>query len=454
MYAAIFFAVARIGAIAVTLNNMFKPLEVKLALELSGCSVLFTSSLRGRALKTLLAESNRDIQVHLFNDTTSGIESCPISDANLADYERELVRIGKNVSPYMPCNLQFTSGSTGTPKIATLSSHNIVNNARFVAHRMNLTSSDILCCAPPMFHCFGLILGLLATIASGATIVYPSEMFEPRKTLVALEREGCTALHGTPTMVKSLLDACEASGLDSISVKVRKGIIAGAPVSPQLVQRTIARFGMSEFTSSYGLTEASPTCFNSFGDDPLEKRLYTAGKIMPHACAKIVDGHGQIVPVGQRGELCIAGYQVHAGYWNDRAKTNAAIYKDKEGLVWLRTGDEASFDQDGYCTITGRLKDIIVRGGENILPRDIEERLEQHEDISLAAVVGLADEHYGEVPAAFLKPSTPSSSQKPSPEQIRAWVGEYLVTGSGKIQKHILAQIGNKLVSKRRRAKI
>lgn len=213
-----------------------------------------------------------------------------------------------------------------------------------------------------MFHCFGLILGLLATIASGATIVYPSEMFEPRKTLVALEREGCTALHGTPTMVKSLLDACEASGLDSISVKVRKGIIAGAPVSPQLVQRTIARFGMSEFTSSYGLTEASPTCFNSFGDDPLEKRLYTAGKIMPHACAKIVDGHGQIVPVGQRGELCIAGYQVHAGYWNDRAKTNAAIYKDKEGLVWLRTGDEASFDQDGYCTITGRLKDIIVRG--------------------------------------------------------------------------------------------
>lgn len=225
---------------------------------------------------------------------------------------------------------------------------------------MRLSPEDVLCCPPPMFHCFGLVLGLLAVVTHGGKIVYPNEVFDVASTLRAISDEGCTAVHGVPAMFDSLFKAdfppefkCE---------KLRTGIIAGAPVPRYLMELLVNRFGMTEFTSSYGLTEASPTCFNAFTDDVMDMRLTTVGRLMPHARAKIVDSEGKIVPIGERGELCIAGYQLQAGYWNNSVKTNEVMVRDTAGVLWLHTGDEAVFDESGYCTITGRFKDIIIRG--------------------------------------------------------------------------------------------
>ena len=224
---------------------------------------------------------------------------------------------------------------------------------------MRLSPSDVLCCPPPLFHCFGLVLGLLAVITHGAKIVYPAEVFDAPATLKALSTERCTALHGVPAMFDSLFQAAQPDFRPNC---IRTGIVAGSPVPRSLMERMVQRLGMAEFTSSYGLTEASPTCFNAFTDDAIETKLSTVGTLMPHAQAKIVDREGRVVPVGTRGELCIAGYQLQAGYWNNRDETNEAMRKDSSGVLWLHTGDEAVFNERGYCTITGRFKDIIVRG--------------------------------------------------------------------------------------------
>ena len=225
---------------------------------------------------------------------------------------------------------------------------------------MRLTSSDILCCPPPLFHCFGLVLGLLAVVTHGAKIVYPAEVFDIPATLQAISDESCTAVHGVPAMFDSLFQAPFPEGFSCENL--RTGIIAGAPVPRYLMELLVNKFGMTEFTSSYGLTEASPTCFNAFTDDAMNRRLSTVGTLMPHAQAKIVDREGNIVPIGQRGELCMAGYQLQAGYWNNSEKTNETMIRDEKGVLWLHTGDEAVFDEEGYCTITGRFKDIIIRG--------------------------------------------------------------------------------------------
>jgi mevalonyl-CoA ligase len=227
---------------------------------------------------------------------------------------------------------------------------------------MRLSPSDTLCCPPPLFHCFGLVLGLLACITHGARIVYPAEVFDARATLRAVVDERCTALHGVPAMFDAVLALPEAAALRAADVRLRTGIVAGAPVPRCLMEQLVARLGMREFTSSYGLTEASPTCFNAFTDDALPRRLRTVGTLMPHARAKIVDRDGHVVPLGARGELCIAGYQLQAGYWNNSEKTEEVMVRDEEGMLWLKTGDEAAFDERGYCEITGRFKDIIIRG--------------------------------------------------------------------------------------------
>jgi mevalonyl-CoA ligase len=224
---------------------------------------------------------------------------------------------------------------------------------------MRLTPADVLCCPPPLFHCFGLVLGLLAVVTHGAKIVYPAEVFDAPATLRAISEERCTALHGVPAMFDTLFSN-QLPG--DYQCSLRTGIIAGAPVPRYLMELLVNRLGMKEFTSSYGLTEASPTCFNAFTDDALGKRLSTVGTLMPHAQAKIVDREGKTVPVGTRGELCIAGYQLQAGYWNNSEKTNETMIRDGAGVLWLHTGDEAVFDVEGYCTITGRFKDIIIRG--------------------------------------------------------------------------------------------
>ena len=249
-----------------------------------------------------------------------------------------------------------------------LTHHNIINNSRFIGDRMRLTPDDILCCPPPLFHCFGLVLGMMAVFTHGGKIVYPAEIFDPKATLQAIKDEQCTAVHGVPAMFDSILALPEAKDLEASQLRLRTGIVAGAPVPRYLMEQMVSRLGMTEFTSSYGLTEASPTCFNAFTDDPIHTRLTTVGTLMPHAHAKIIDRDGQIVPIGTKGELCIGGYQLQAGYWNNSEKTAEVMAKDEAGVLWLHTGDEAVFDERGYCSITGRFKDIIIRGKSHPAP--------------------------------------------------------------------------------------
>jgi acyl-CoA synthetase (AMP-forming)/AMP-acid ligase II len=237
---------------------------------------------------------------------------------------------------------------------------NLINNACSIGSRLAFTNVDILCCPPPLFHCFGLVLGVLATLTHGATIVLPSETFSAPAVLEAISDEKCTALHGVPTMFEEVLNLPRPPNFNC--ERLRTGIIAGAPVPRPLMQRLLRELGMHQFTSSYGLTEASPTCFNAFTYDTISTRLTTVGKLLPHLHAKIVDKNGEIVPMGQRGELCIAGYSLCKGYWQDEERTNEVMRVDGEGIRWLHTGDEAEFDGKGYAIITGRFKDIIIRG--------------------------------------------------------------------------------------------
>ncbi|KAF3402250.1 putative acyl-CoA synthetase [Talaromyces pinophilus] len=477
-YVSLFFAAATVGAILVVINNTYTKAELMYALEHTACKLLFISPTIGR-------HSLEDAIDHLENrdrsNTLLGLKDVVIIRGeyhNLKTYEdviREGQRVPRNVayrhanvvSPYDVVNLQFTSGSTGNPKASMLTHHNLINNSRFIGDRMDLTSSDILCCPPPLFHCFGLVLGLLACITHGAKVVYPNETFDPAAVLDAISTEQCTAVHGVPTMFESILAIPKPADFDCS--RLRTGIIAGAPVPYSLMQRLVTELNMTEFTSSYGLTEASPTCFNAFTHDTIDRRLTTVGKVMPHASAKIVDPKtGRTVPIGQRGELCMSGYQIHSGYWQNPQKTSDTLLRDEDGKVWLRTGDEAVFDADGYCTITGRFKDIIIRGGENIYPLEIEERLGRHPAISRATVIGVPDSHYGEVVGTFIE-FKPDVKDLPSAEDLRDWTRETLgrhkapkyvfvcgshellpkvipQTGSGKVQKQVLRELAYKLV--------
>jgi len=388
-YAAVFFAATRIGAILVILNNTYTPTEAQYALDFSDCKVLFTTKRIGRLdngplISRLLAQTGRALKIVVLrgesnNHTTYQdvlANGARISAARLHAAERKVL-------PHLVCNLQFTSGTTGLPKAAMLTHHNIINNARFIGDRMRLTPSDTLCCPPPLFHCFGLVLGLMAVLTHGAKIVYPAEIFDALATLGAIIAEQCTALHGVPAMFDTLLSLPEAKSLSAADLHLRTGIIAGAPVPRHLMELLISKLGMTEFTSSYGLTEASPTCFNAFTDDPVSVRLSTVGTLMPHAHAKIVDRDGCVVPLGQKGELCIGGYQLQAGYWNNSEKTAEVMVRDASGVLWLHTGDEAVFDERGYCSITGRFKDIIIRGKCSWLALE----LKRGEDFSCVGVL-------------------------------------------------------------------
>lgn len=368
---------------------------------------------------------------------------------------------------------------------------NMINNARSIGSRMSFTPSDILCCPPPLFHCFGLVLGLLVCITHGSSIVLPSATFAAPAVLTALSTESCTALHGVPAMFEELLSQPRPEGWSCPNL--RTGIVAGAPVPRPLMERMLAELNMHQFTSSYGLTEASPTCFNATTYDTIHKRLTTVGRVLPHLHAKIIDRDGKIVPVGARGELCMAGYSLQKGYWNNPEKTGEVMVRDESGVLWLHTGDEAVFDEDGYCTITGRFKDIIIRGkdrniterftrenrlirqtgGENIYPLEIESRLVAHPSglIDRAAVVGIKHPKYGEVVGAFLLPrrATENATARPTDEEIRVWVrgalgrhkapshvfwfgdgdvgmAEMPQTGSGKVKKHVLRDVAQRLV--------
>ncbi|KAK6084651.1 acyl-CoA synthetase YngI [Seiridium cupressi] len=476
-YAAIFFAVARIGAILVILNNTYTPTEAQYALKFSDCKVFFTTKKIGRMdngklLAELATQQIKPNVVIIRGESGSYPTYADLMKQGLKVSQGDMYRLGRRVLSHNVCNLQFTSGTTGLPKAAMLTHHNIVNNSRFIGDRMRLTSDDVLCCPPPLFHCFGLVLGLMAVLTHGAKIVFPEEVFDPSAVLRAISDEQCTAVHGVPAMFDTLFSLPMPPNFNC--ERLRTGIVAGAPVPRYLMELMVERFGMTEFTSSYGLTEASPTCFNAFTDDGIDKRLTTVGTLMPHAHAKIVDHEGNIVPVGVRGELCIAGYQLQSGYWNNSEKTAEVMIHDEAGVLWLHTGDEAVFDEDGYCSITGRFKDIIIRGGENIYPLEIEERLMAHPTITKAIVTGLKDAHYGEVVGAFLYDD--ENGQRPSDQEMRDWVRQKLgkhkapthifwlgqdgvpadvpLTGSGKVKKYEMAKFGEETLRKRRLSKL
>jgi fatty-acyl-CoA synthase len=356
-----------------------------------------------------------------------------------------LARITAAVDPHQPFNIQFTSGTTGLPKGATLTHHNIVNNGYFVGEAMRLVPDDRLCIPVPMYHCFGMVLGVLAAVTHGATCVYPAEAFDPLAVLETVERERCTALHGVPTMFIAELEHPRFGEFNLTSL--RTGIMAGAPCPIAVMRRVVDEMHMPEVTICYGMTETSPVSFQSDADDPLERRVSTVGRIHPHVEVKIVDSSGATTPRGTSGELLTRGYSVMSGYWNDPERTREAI----DGDGWMHTGDIALIDDAGYCNIVGRMKDMIIRGGENISPREIEEFVYRHPAVLDVAVVGVPDHKYGEEVCACVRLRDGATATEDDirsfcrgqiahykvPRYVR-FVEAFPMTVTGKVQKYLI----------------
>jgi fatty-acyl-CoA synthase len=336
-----------------------------------------------------------------------------------------LEAITGTLNPDDAINIQFTSGTTGSPKGATLSHYNIINNARFVTDRINLTEMDSLCIPVPLYHCFGMVMGALGCISKGATMVFPGQGFDPEETLKALQSERCTALYGVPTMFVAMLQKMESQAFDLTTL--RTGIMAGAPCPIDVMERVISEMNMTEVTICYGMTETSPVSFQSFMDDPVEKRCGTVGRIHPHLEVKIIDEDSSIVPVGTSGQLCTRGYSVMKGYWGDEEKTRECIVDG-----WMLTGDLAVIDSEGFCDIVGRVKDMIIRGGENIYPREVEDFLFRHPDILEVQVFGVPDEKFGEQVCAWV---VAAPNKEISPEAVRSFCEGQIA--HYKIPKHI-----------------
>ncbi|KAI3590323.1 Long-chain-fatty-acid--CoA ligase (plasmid) [Cupriavidus sp. U2] len=359
----------------------------------------------------------------------------------------DLDEVSENLSCNDQINIQFTSGTTGSPKGATLSHRNVVNNARYVGAAMRLSPSDKVCIPVPLYHCFGMVLSVLACASVGACMVFPGEGFEAATTLVAASTERCTVLHGVPTMFIAQLEHPDFRSFDLS--RLRTGIMGGAPCPVEIMKRVMEEMHMQEITCAFGMTETSPVSFQSAVDDPFERRVSTVGRIQAQLQCKIVDHSGEIVPIGATGELWIRGYSVMNGYWNDEERT-------KESIVdgWMRTGDLAIIDSEGYCSIVGRIKDMLIRGGENIYPREIEEFLFTNPKIQSVQVFGVPDKKYGEEICAWiiLKPGFGASeedirsfcrdkiSHYKIPKYIR-FVSEMPMTVTGKIQKHVMREI-------------
>jgi fatty-acyl-CoA synthase len=309
----------------------------------------------------------------------------------------QIAEIARTLTPYDPVNIQFTSGTTGFPKGATLTHRNIVNNGYFIGEAMKLSEEDRLCIPVPLYHCFGMVLGNMACMTHGSAIVYPNDGFDPITVLETVQAERCTGLHGVPTMFIAELDHPRFSEFDLSTL--RTGIMAGSPCPIEVMKRVVSEMNLSEITIAYGMTETSPVSCQSSTDTPLDKRVSTVGKVQPHLEVKIINPEtGETVPNGQSGELCTRGYSVMHGYWGDEARTREAI--DAEG--WMHTGDLATMDTEGYVNIVGRMKDMVIRGGENIYPREIEEFLYTHPQVQDVQVVGVPDTRFGEELCAWV----------------------------------------------------
>jgi fatty-acyl-CoA synthase len=395
------FATARIGAILVTINPAYRTSEVEYALNKVGCCALVTAArFKTSDYVEMLREIGADNLPHLRHVVTLGPDRHDgfrsWDDLGVTP-DREALRLADvSLSADDPINIQFTSGTTGFPKGATLTHHNILNNGYFTAQTIKLTPADRICIPVPLYHCFGMVLGNLAALTSGAAMVYPGEAFDPASTLQAVQAEGCTALYGVPTMFIAVLNHPDIDAFDVSTL--RTGIMAGSPCPVTVMQQVMNRLNMREVTIGYGMTETSPLTTQTATDDPIDERVSTVGRVHPHAEAKVIGFDGETLPIGEQGEYCSRGYAVMLGYWDDPAKTTEAI--DKDG--WMHSGDLATIDAKGYVRITGRIKDMIIRGGENIYPREIEEFLLTHPHISDAQVFGVADEKFGEEVCAWI----------------------------------------------------
>lgn len=446
------FGSARVGAILVNVNPAYRPGELAYALRHSGVRMLVSATRFKTSEYLEMIEAVRAELPALERVVTLGNER---ADGDQDLLWRELIAGGEAISADVlhrreaeldaddPINIQYTSGTTGNPKGATLTHHNILNNARSIAAVLGYSEADRVCIPVPLYHCFGMGIGNLGCVASGATMVYPGEAFTPEVVLAAIAEERCTSIYGVPTMFIAMLESPQFAGLDLTSL--RTGIMAGAPCPVEVMKRVVNEMHASEMTIAYGMTETSPVSTMTRREDGLDRRTSTVGTPMPGVEIKIVHPEtGATVAVGQPGELCSRGYLTMRGYWNDPAATAEAI----DGCGWMHTGDLAVMDGDGYANIVGRAKDLVIRGGENIYPREIEEALFQHEAVASAQVIGVPDAIMGEELMAWV---TLRDSAAASEDDLRAhcrerlahfkvprywkFVDDYPMTVTGKVQK-------------------
>ena len=460
------FATAKAGLVLVNINPAYRLSELEYALNKVGCRALVTATCFKTSdyigmLNALAPELTRARPGHLDVAKLPALRTviqiggeAPGAIAFDAVYgiggDAERARLGQLAAELQfdeAINIQFTSGTTGLPKGATLTHHNILNNGYFLGEAMHYDETDKVCIPVPLYHCFGMVIGNLACLTHGAAMVLPSEGFDPRATLRAVAEERCTALYGVPTMFIAELDHPEFDHFDLSSL--RTGMMAGAPCPIEVMRRCIREMHLTEMTIGYGMTETSPVSTQTAIGDPLEKQVSTVGRVHPHVEVKIIDADGKIVPRGVAGEFCTRGYSVMLGYWDDEARTAEAI--DQAG--WMHTGDLATMDADGYCNIVGRIKDMVIRGGENIYPREIEEFLYRHKSIQDVQVFGVPDARLGEELCAWIKlrpGETLTAADVQAfcrdriahykvPRHIR-FVDEFPMTVTGKMQKFMMRE--------------
>jgi len=463
------FATAKIGAILVNVNPAYRVHELEYALRQSSCRALIVAP----PYKTTdFAALLRQVCPELEDSAPGRLSAARLPQLRTvialgaqsvggANTWKQVMAMAHEVSPDLlaarqrslnfddAINIQYTSGTTGLPKGATLSHHSILNNGFFIGQRMRFTERDRLCIPVPFYHCFGMVLGNLACVTHGATMVLPAEVFDPRKTLEAVAVERCSALHGVPTMFIAELGLPDFDDYDLSSL--RTGIMAGSPCPVDVMKQVRTKMGMEEITICYGMTETSPVSFQTMTTDSIEKQVSTVGRVHPHVECKIINPEsGAVVPRGEPGELLSRGYIVMLGYWEDPVATAQAV----DSARWMHTGDLATMDMEGYVTIVGRSKDMIIRGGENVYPREVEEFLYGHPQIQDVQVIGVPDEKYGEEVMAWviLKPGQTTTADELT-DYCRGKIAHYKVprywrmtdqfpmTVSGKVQKYKLREM-------------
>lgn len=461
------FAAFKAGIILVNLNPAYKSNELEYVMNKVSCKGLVIASqfkstnyqdilmkiapeIKGAENKVLKAERLPHLKYIIKIDEEEHTGLHRFSDLLTPPSKRQLNQLELVASESQfdeTINIQFTSGTTGNPKGTMLTHNNILNNGYFVGEAIHLSPNDRVCISVPLFHCFGMVMGNLACITHGSTMVYPSAVFNPLETLKAIQQEKCTAAYGVPTMFIAILEHEQFDDFDLSSL--RTGIMAGSPCPREIMQRVIDRMHMSEITICYGMTETAPVSAQSSTSDSVEQRVGTVGRVHPHLEIKIVDEQGKVVPRGQLGELCVRGYSVMLGYWEDHEKSGEVI----DSARWMHTGDIAEMDEAGFVKIKGRIKDVVIRGGENLFPKEIEDFLYTHPDVSDVQVIGLPDARYGEELCACIilhehHEITEESirqycaehiSHNKVPRYVR-FFNEFPMTASGKAQKFKLQE--------------